>query len=486
MSLFNKIKKTVNRTTNRAGGEAFTPSPKMQLASLLLTSFAQDQYYRSANATFKELIQLLAKVDAEFAAKAAIYARTKFGMRSITHVLAAELSAYASGQAWAKNFYNRIIKRPDDMLEIMAYFYAKGGKTLPNAMKKGFAKSFDRFDGYQLAKYRGERKAVKLIDVVNLVHPKATDRNAQALKALVGGELKSINTWEAKLTAAGQAAKTEQDKTKAKAAAWAQLIAENKLGYFALLRNLRNILEQAPHLTSDVCRLLKDERRIGKSLVLPFRYLTALDAVNGANVKNVYKGPVLRALNDALEIALSNVPTFDGRTLVVLDDSGSMTHGYSGRKSPIEIGSIFAAVLYKSNDADLMTFSDSARYVKPYLSNPAMSIANDLKKNARSAGTNFHAIFEKSNRAYDRIIILSDMQGWIGHYAPTSSFAKYKQRFQVNPYVYSFDLQGYGSLQFPEHNIFCLAGFSEKVFDLMKLLETDRRALIKAIEKIAL
>ena len=103
--MFNKLKNRTKRITNRAGGDAFAQSPKMELASILLTSFAQDQYYRSANDTFKELTALLAKVDAKFAAKAAIYARNEFGMRSITHVQAAEISAYVSGQPWAKDFY---------------------------------------------------------------------------------------------------------------------------------------------------------------------------------------------------------------------------------------------------------------------------------------------------------------------------------------------------------------------------------------------
>lgn len=62
----------------------------------------------------------------------------------------------------------KIVFRPDDMMEIIAYYKAKSGKTLPNAMKKGFALAFDKFDGYQIAKYRGENKAVKLVDVVNL------------------------------------------------------------------------------------------------------------------------------------------------------------------------------------------------------------------------------------------------------------------------------------------------------------------------------
>ena len=98
------------------------------------------------------------------------------------------------------------------MMEIMAYFHENGGKSLPNAMKKGFAAAFDKFDAYQLAKYRGENKSVKLVDLVNLVHPFPNEKNADALKALVAGELKSTGTWEAKLTQAGQKAGSELEK----------------------------------------------------------------------------------------------------------------------------------------------------------------------------------------------------------------------------------------------------------------------------------
>ena len=485
MSLFNFKTKQKNRTLNRAGGAAFVQSPKMELVSMLVTSFAQDQYYRPAKQAFDELAKLLAKVDPLFAAKAAVYARTEMGMRSITHALAAELAAYASGQVWAKAFYDQIVKRPDDMMEIMAYFYGMGGKSLPNAMKKGFAKAFDKFDAYQLAKYRGGGKAVKLVDMANLVHPKPAARNADALKSLVAGTLKSTQTWEAKLTKAGQDAVSKKEKTARKAEAWASLIEANKLGYFALLRNLRNIAEQAPEMTGQVCRLLVDRKRIKRSLVLPFRFLTALDAIKETDLAG--KRQIMEALNRALELSLDNVPTFDGRTLIVLDDSGSMTwnQGKTGQ-APIRTGAIFAAMLYKSNDADLMRFSDNASYVTPYHGDAAMSIADRLIGNARSSGTNFNAIFQTAKRAYDRIVILSDMQGWIGHCAPTKVFEAYKLRHGVVPYIYSFDLKGYGSLQFPENNVFCLAGLSDKVFDIMQLLESDRQALVGKIEAVKL
>ena len=78
------------------------------------------------------------------------------------------------------------------------------------------------------------------------------------------------------------------------------------------------------------------------------------------------------------------------------------------------------------------------------------------------------------------------MQGWIGRYSPVKAFNEYKKEFDCNPYIYSWDLQGYGTLQFPENNIFCLSGFSDKVFDIMDLLESDKNALLNEINSIEL
>lgn len=477
------------KTVNLAGGAAHPQTPEMALASQLLTSFVQDQFYRSAADQMTDLEALLAQVSPEFSAKAAIYARQEFGMRSITHVLAANLARQAGGQVWAKNFYKNIVRRPDDMLEIAALTKSKGAKMLPNAMKKGFAAAFDRFDGYQLAKYRGEGNAFKLIDLVNLVHPTPTDRNADALRQLVAGELRNTETWEAKLTAAGQQAADVSEKMQMKSEAWADLLRTNKLGYLAMLRNLRNIGEQAPELVPQVAARLTNAEQIRKALIFPFQFMTAADALR-AGADFAGKRQLEIALTDALEISLANVPRFDGRTLVVLDDSGSMTarvgsKGFAAR-SCIELGAVFAAALFKANDADLMRFSDDASYIKANPRDSIQTIAGQIVKNAKAAGTNFHSIFEQAKNGYSRIIILSDMQGWIGIGTGDGAFRKYQRRNGSTPFLYSFDLAGYGSLQFPEDKVFCLAGFSERVFDLMKLLESDRRALVSAIEAVRL
>lgn len=490
MALFNfKRKNRVTTVVNRAGGEAYKQTAEMRLASMLLTSFANDQFYRTQQDTFDELVKLIAECDPKFVAKAGIYARNEYGMRSITHVLAVELAPYLSGKSWAKNYYERIVFRPDDMTETVAYYLAKGGKTLPNAMKKGFAKAFDKFDGYQLAKYRGESNAVKLIDIVNMVHPMPTQKNAKALAELVKGTLRSKNTWESKLTQAGQKADTKNQKADLKREAWENLIQSGKIGYFALLRNLRNIVEQAPEQLDAALKILTNERKITnpRNLVMPFRYLVAYKQFNGNDGDS---RKIRQALAKAIEIACQNVPNLEN-TLVVIDNSGSMTSAAAGSQHLMcsEAGAIFGILLAKRSNADLMEFGTTARFLNYDLNDNVMEFgANFHRKNKVGHGTNFHDIFNKAKRKYDRIVIFSDMQGWVGHYSPKTAYEAYKNRTGANPFVYMFDLNGYGSSQLNTSNrkVFQLAGFNEKVFDTMKLLETDRKALVNTINDVEL
>ena len=476
---FNKTATGI-KTVNRAGGQAYIQNPKLELISLLLTSFVKDKFYESESEQLQRLRNLVFSIpDKKFIAKAAIYARTKFGMRSITHALAGELINAVKTQQWVKNALAQIIYRPDDMTEILSYHMANYGKPIPNNLKKGLALALEKFDAYQLAKYRGEGKSIKLVDIVNIAHPKpANDERAKLYKDLLTGNLKSIDTWEVKLTQAGQKAKDEEEKAEFKKEAWTALISEKKIGYFALLRNLRNILEQAQEIIDKAIEMLTDEKLIKKSLVMPFRFQTAITEIQLVSFDKTRD--VLTGLVKAMDISLANVPVFDGKTLVVLDVSGSM------RGKPVEIGSLFAAALYKSNNADFMMFDNDARYITANPVDSLYSISYAIQQKATGGGTNFHSIFQRANKTYDRIIILSDMQGWIGYDSPVATFNTYKTQFNCEPFIYSFDLNGYGDMQFPENKVFCIAGFSDKIFDLMKLLESDKNAMISEIEKIEL
>jgi len=227
-----------------------------------------------------------------------------------------------NGAEWGKDFYNKVVVRVDDMTEILSYYLAyktdKENPKFPNSLKKGFAKAFDKFDGYQLSKYKGENKEVKLVDIVNIVHPVPTQRNKEALELLIKGELKSTDTWESKLSAVGQQAETEEDLAQLKSDAWSELISTRKIGYFALLRNLRNIINQSPSSVKAVCEMLVDEKMIKSSRVLPFRFATAYEEINKIDSSKEVRD-VLVAINGALEVSVQNVPKFDGETLLVMD-----------------------------------------------------------------------------------------------------------------------------------------------------------------------
>ena len=107
-------------STNLAGGRAFGQSPELEFASMLLTSFVSDQFYRKEAETLERVSQLLdVGVSHEFAAKAAIYARDQFNMRSISHVVAAELAVRVKDSKWMRPFVRDVIVRVDDMLEIL-------------------------------------------------------------------------------------------------------------------------------------------------------------------------------------------------------------------------------------------------------------------------------------------------------------------------------------------------------------------------------
>ena len=504
MSKWNQVISTSKPdTVNRAGGEAFTETPEVALVNLLLTSFMKEggKYYETAKDEQARLASLLGKVDPQFAAKASIYARKRFGMRSITHFTSAWIAKNVHGSTWARKFFKNVVRRVDDVTEILSCYATLNGSLhpIPMALKRGLAEALSGFSGYALAKYKGEGKALKLVDAVNLLHP----RHSDALKALVAGTLKPADTWESAISAAGKTEGGEEAVDARKREEWARLIKERKLAYFALIRNVRNIAEAGldDDAFAELLKQIQNAAAIKKSLVMPFRILVAYKVAQslGRSYRQRSQGRIVvsetallaEALSAALDLALVNVPDLPGRTLVALDRSASMTTAIiqcSFGETPVpikvsDVGAIFAAALGKKG-ADVMTFHDRARYERFNRKDSIVSIAEAITN--ESGGTNFHSIFESAQAAYDRIIILSDMQAWVGYSTPEDAFKRYRQKYACSPHVCCFNLTSYGDTQFPANKVYQLAGFSDKVFDTIALLETDRLALVKEITSIEL
>jgi 60 kDa SS-A/Ro ribonucleoprotein len=486
-------------TTNLAGGQAYQQNAELELASLATTSFVKDSYYRSADESLTRLRELVGQVDPYFAAQAAVYVRQQDGLRSITHALTGEVAHTVHGEEWAKDFYKAVVRRPDDITEILSYYIGNYGKPLPNALKKGLGAAFGKFDEYQLAKYRGEKNALSLVDAVNLVHPRPTGKNAEALQALVKGTLKSKDTWESKVSAAGANAE-------AKAEAWSDLVKSGKIGYLALLRNLRNIAESKDNMVIAAIAILTDPGRIHKELIFPFQY-----AVAARELSNYPR--IVKALSQALEISLDNVPDLGENVLIAVDHSGSMrTHAANPQLTNQEIGDIFAAALYKKGVGDVAVFGDDCgpANVGYNATDSVLTIAQAIGRSNYGHGTSFHSIFryaQKTGKNYDTIVIFSDMQAWrtdgqlagwdnsgySGGYSYRNGL-QYRNTSQVtnvpkntgNADIFAFDLAGHGTSQFAQtdkkHHQ--LSGFSDKSIALMGQLKRDHQILVTKIKEV--
>lgn len=504
MSKFNTVKTNSKLTTNKAGGVAYKQSTKLELVSLLVTSLlAGDKAYETESEIVERLVNLYNSLNSEdktFFAKASIYARDKFRLRSISHLCSAILAEGVvmnnyteDDKKWLKGYFSKVIMRADDITEtISAYasrpnaYKSKAGRIqLPSVVKKGLSLAMANYDEYIMAKYKQEGKTFSLVDAVNMVHTKATEKNATALKNLVEGTLKSADTWQVKQTQAGKA----ENKEEAKKEAWADFLAKGeRIEYFALLRNLRNILQtDNKELVSQAAQLLCNEKLVKNSKVLPFRFMTAYDILDEYNSRTLKQ-----ALNKAIEISLSNVPELSGKTAILVDVSGSMGSrlSYQGSTRVIDIAALFAAVLYKTNDSDIIPFGEQAYSCKPNPDDSIFTIASKMRAN--DGGTNMTAGFQALKEKYDRIIILSDMQTWMdrgywGVGAQTQrAYKEYRKKYNPDCKLYTMDLAGNGTMQFPENNVACIAGFSEHVFTVMGKLEEDKNAMVHEIEAIEL
>ena len=155
---------------------------------------------------------------------------------------------------------------------------------------------------------------------------------------------------------------------------------------------------------------------------------------------------------------------------------------------------IFGLVLSKAWGADLALFSNQMEYQSFVPTDSAFSIYENIRRRLSGwgGGTNFNSIFDSARKEYDRIVILSDEQGWMPRRStrwasggePSSALKDYRKKFECNPKIFVIDLAHYGTLMFPERNIYNLSGFSEKIFDIMCILEKDPNALLTTIENV--
>lgn len=475
MSKFNKT--TSIKTVNKCGHAAYAMKDKNKLVTQVLCSFFDEKkFYGNNTEDMRRTIQSVIKTDPRFVANLAVFARREFNMRSVSHVLIAYLAHEVEGKPYVRKAVKAASLRGDDVTEIMACYLSMFGKPIPNALKKGIADVMQGFDEYTLAKYKGEGKSVKMRDLLCLCRPTPkTTEQSDMWKRLLNGELETPYTWETELSAKGNKAET-----------WEALIDSGKVGYMAQLRNLRNILNANPSNVNKVLEYIENPEAVKKSKQLPFRYLSAYK-----ELKHIGGSRVFDALENAIEASIENMPKLEGTTVIAVDTSGSMDSRVSA-KSDVhcnEIAMLLGLVANKICDNSIFYTFDTS--IKKYAVSHRTSILETVSKSCCGGGTNMYLPFEKmisDNIKADRIIVISDNMcncggGWYSSKPVQSLADEYRCKTGNNVWVHAIDLQGYGTQQFCGAKTNVIAGWSEKVFDFIKLAEQGEGSLEKTIEQ---
>lgn len=295
----------------------------------------------------------------------------------------------------------RVVQRADELTELLA-IHAKIHKVEPTKvkkiisaqMKKGLARAFNKFDAYALGKY-DRAGDIRLRDALFLVHAKPKDEaQAELWKRLVSKHLENPDTWEVALS-------TGKDKRET----FTRLLTEGELGYLAVLRNLRNMVNSGVDTGLIEKAILA---RKGAQRVLPFRYIAAARAV-----------PQLEpAIDKALLASIEELPQLSGITVVLVDVSGSMDEKLSSKSDLCRKDAAAALASIIRGNVRMFAFADDVVEVP---SRRGMAGIDAICR-ATSGGTRlFDAIHELNNTVkYDRIIVITDEQAFPatprGHY----------------------------------------------------------------------
>ena len=510
---YNEIVKKENEVLNHEGAKAFRMSPEMELYTAAVSSALCGKFYESSKDFVERVSRLISQVDPKFVAQLAVYTRTVMNLRSMPLLLLVELAKVHSGDNLVSRAIGKTVLRADEISELLSCYQwrnpvpsgqVKKLGRLSRQIQNGLKDAFNRFDEYQFAKYDRSDAEVKLKDALFLVHPKAKDEAQQALfNKIVSATLETPYTWETQLSALGQQKfETPEAKEEAIRALWEELLDSGKLGYMALLRNLRNILKagvSADHVDA-LCKRLSDPDQVAKSKQLPFRFFSAYKEIK--DVVSVYTAKVLSALEEAVKASVVSLEGFDADTniLVAADVSGSMERSVSPKSSVqnFDIGILLSMLLKSKCDS---VVSGMFGEVWKVVNLPQESIlANTIEMHRREGevgySTNGYKVIDylvDNKLRMDKVMIFTDCEMWNSDYFGrpmktseiSESWHRYKKMYPEAK-LYLFDLAGYGTspLNLAEKDVYLISGWSEKVFDVLKAVDEGADALdqIKTIE----
>jgi 60 kDa SS-A/Ro ribonucleoprotein len=479
----------VTDAVNHHNAPAYSLAPKHALAQYAATGCFGRTFYATAGEQLTRVLDLCQVVEPQFVARAAIYARRQSYMKDMPALLCAWLSL--RDRRLHEAVFAQVIDNTK-MLRIYVQMLRSGvvGRkslgTVPKRLVRQWLAARD-----EDALFRGSVGAdPSMADILKMVHPKPADSRREAFYGYMlgrpfdtaaipplvlhferfkaGEESQLPDLPFAMLSALPL---TSQD--------WAAIA--RQAGWQTVRMNLNTfarhgVFEQAG-MTQHIASQLKDPAEILRARALPYQLMSAYQNCNAA-----VPASVRDALQDAMEVAIANVPAIDGNVVVCPDVSGSMSSPLTGARKGattsvlcIDIAALVTAALLRKNPrAQVLPFAGD---VVPVHLNPRDSVMTNAARLASIGGgaTNCSAPLQLLNHRRDRVgtvVFISDNQSWVDQECGrgTAMLHEWQELRARNPQarLICLDVQPYATTQAVEReDILNVGGFSDQVFEVM-------------------
>jgi 60 kDa SS-A/Ro ribonucleoprotein len=483
-------------TVNSHNAPAYALAPKQALAQYAATGCFGRTFYAGADEQLARVLELCDAVDAEFVARVAVYARTQAFMKDMPALLCAWLSARDARLHEA--VFARVIDSPR-MLRTYVQILRSGvvgRKSLGSAPKRLVREWLASRDEDSL--FSGSvGQSPSLSDIVKMVHPKPGGAQREAFYGYmlgrafdVGALPKLVSQFEA--FKVGETAEVPNlpfmmlSSLPLSKKEWAA-VALNA-SWQTTRMNLNTFARQGvfdvPGLPARIAERLRDAKEIERARVFPYQLLTAYQ-----NCDDSVPQEVRDALQDAMELAIANVPAINGKVVVCPDVSGSMASPVTGQRGIattkvrcIDVAALVAAAILRKNPtATVLPFETGVISLDL---NPRDSVMTNAGKLASigGGGTNCSAPVRRLNkldREADLILFISDNESWVdqGRGRGTALMAEWSVFRQRNPKarLVCLDVQPNQTTQASERaDILNVGGFSDQAFEVISAFATGQ------------
>lgn len=483
---FNEKTRGMNVTVNNEGTTAYTLDSYNKLYTMAATCmFGEPKFYGDTTAEIISDARKMIKTDPKFVLQLAVFLREDLYLRSVPVALLVEVANLTKGNPESKkDVYwasQRIITRADQITELLAYQLHYYKKPVPNSLKDAMAIAFDKFNEYELAKYDRDGK-VKLKDAMCIAHPRPVNAEQAGLfKRVLERTLKTPETWEVEISTKGSTKES-----------WERIAP--KMGHMAVLRNLRNFLEKGVDSKLFIDKV-KSEKDVLNGKQFPFRYFSAyreIQSVGSANTSGV-----LEALEEAMDVSVTNVPKLKGVTLLSADHSGSMQSPLSSNSKiqMKEIADIMMAIANRSCEKAITSVFGDEFKVFNVSKRSVLGNMKDISVQDVGCSTNGFLTIQYllgNKIKVDRVILFTDCELWDSVTYGSADITikqlwdKYVKEINPDAYIYLINLNGSGTAQFPigYPNTVNIAGWNEGVLNFIPLYEESGTNAINKIKEI--